>query len=228
MVRDFLGHRGMGRRALARKRARSLEAPALPRAFFSLLVQRKEPKGRFSTAEGWSSTPRAACPSLCEGSAIVPGIFGRGILPLPKTAHILVRRPAGFTRPARHALTGAREAKAKATATAAAFRHSPAFASAPAFAPGAPSAAVATVGKPEGRRARRAAFWAGTGMCLPKIPAGDTDPNGAAVGARRPGCAFFGYFLCTSKESDAPRRARHDESSVAILRGSARSPSACA
>jgi len=65
---------------------------------------------------------------------------------------------------------------------------------------GAPSAAVATVGKPAGRRARCAAFWVGTGMCRPKIPTGDTNPSRAAAGARGPGCAFLGSFLCTSKE----------------------------
>ena len=32
---------------------------------------------------------------------------------------------------------------------------------------------------------------------------------GAKRRACRLGCAFFGYFLCTSKESDASRRARH-------------------
>ena len=108
MVRVFLACRTHVR-ALARQVARLLAAHALPRAFFSLLVQRKEPK---------ESTPLAACPSLRSGSAIVPGISGRGILPLPETAHVPVRRPSGFTRPACHALTGARRATATATATA--------------------------------------------------------------------------------------------------------------
>ena len=161
-----------------------------------------------------------------SGSAIGPGIFGRGLLPLPKTAHIPVRRPAGFTRPACHALTGTREAKAGAAVPAMASMNSPFVAFA--FAPGPPSAAVAPVGKPEGRRARCAAFWAGTGMCLPKIPIGDTDPSRAAVGARRPGCAFFGYFLCTSKESDAPRRARHRRQTTSPTRASAHTTPTCA
>ena len=40
----------------------------------------------------------AVRPPLRGGCAVPAGIFGRGILPRPKTAHILVRRPAGFTR----------------------------------------------------------------------------------------------------------------------------------
>ncbi len=219
MVRDFLGCRRTHVRALARRSARSLAAHALPRAslFFACAKKSNQKK----------HTP-GGVPFASRRVRNRSGNFRKGHPAPAENGARPVRRPAGLTRPACHALTGAREAKAGATTTAVAFKHSPAFACAPAFAPGAPSAAVATVGKPEGRRARRAAFWAGTGMCLPKIPAGDTDPDGVAVGARRPGCAFFGYFLCTSKESDAPRRARHDESSVAILRGSARSPSACA
>ena len=58
--------------------------------------------------------------------------------------------------------------------------------------------------KPEGRRPGWAAFSYGTGMCLTKIPGPLANPERAARRACRLGCAFFGYFLCTSKESDAP------------------------
>ena len=39
-------------------------------------------------------TPAVRQP-LRGGCAVPAGIFGRGILPRPKTAHILVRRPCG-------------------------------------------------------------------------------------------------------------------------------------
>ncbi len=123
--------------------------------------------------------------------------------------------PCGFTRPACHALTGARRAKAKTKATATAER------SALALAFGSPSAAVATVGKPAGRCTWMCSVLGRHRMCRPKIPAGDTNPGRAAAGARGPGCAFFGSFLCTSKERDAPRRARHRSLPIAATRASA-------
>ncbi|WP_206751322.1 hypothetical protein, partial [Xanthomonas sontii] len=48
------------------------------------------------------------------------GIRGRGILPLPRTAHIHVRRPSGFSRLVRRfgREPGKSKATAKATATA--------------------------------------------------------------------------------------------------------------
>ena len=44
-------------------------------------------------------------------------------------------------------------------------------------------------------------------MRLPEIPGLLADPAASSPGATL-GCAFFGYFLCTSKESDS-RNARN-------------------
>jgi hypothetical protein len=43
-------------------------------------------------------------------------------------------------------------------------------------------------------------------MRLTEIPGPLADPAASSLGATL-GCAFFGYFLCTSKESDS-RKAR--------------------
>ncbi|MBB4127450.1 hypothetical protein GGR77_002764 [Xanthomonas translucens] len=56
---------------------------------FSLLAQRKVTKRK-------RALPRALRAAR-SGSADAPGIRGRGILPLPRTAHIHVRRPSGFS-----------------------------------------------------------------------------------------------------------------------------------
>jgi hypothetical protein len=55
--------------------------------------------------------------------------------------------------------------------------------------------------KPEGRRARCAPFSDGTWMCRQKIPA--VCANLLRCSGREGGVCFFGYFLCTSKESDS-------------------------
>ena len=61
----------------------------LTASHFSLLAQRKVTKRK-------RALPCALRASR-SGSADAPGIRGRGILPLPRTAHILVRRPSGFS-----------------------------------------------------------------------------------------------------------------------------------
>ncbi len=211
---------GLGLEALARDCYRLLPMARSPRGVTFFACAKKVTK---------ESTPLAACPSLREGSAIVPGISGRGILPLPETAHILVRRPSGFTRPACHALKGAREAKARAGQQQQRSIKNRCVRNALALALallllllfGAPSAAVATVGKPAGRRTRMCGVLGRHRMCRPKIPTGDTDPSRFAAGARGPGCAFFAYFLCTSKESEASRRAHHRRRPTAMARSSA-------
>jgi hypothetical protein len=43
--------------------------------------------------------PPAVRPPLRGGCAVPVGIFGRGILPRPKTAHVLCAAPAGFYPP---------------------------------------------------------------------------------------------------------------------------------
>ena len=73
---------------------------------FSLLAQRKVTKRKRALP--------CALRAARSGSADAPGIRGRGILPLPRTAHILVRRPSGFS-PAHPPLRkGTRESKATA------------------------------------------------------------------------------------------------------------------
>ena len=56
--------------------------------------------------------------------------------------------------------------------------------------------------RPAGARAGCARFVECTGMYIRRTPERIRAPAGQdARRARRPGCAFFGYFLCTSKES---------------------------
>ena len=54
---------------------------------FSLLVQRKVTKRKHTLRRGRAT----------RGFVGTTGISGRGLLPLPETAHILVRLPSGFT-----------------------------------------------------------------------------------------------------------------------------------
>ena len=77
----------------------------------------------------------------------------------------------------------------------------------------APNLSVLASGAPEVRQSRRvkprrgaaqgcAAFSAGAGCPVRKFPPRLRTRRAAAGGP--PGCAFFAYFLCTSKESKAP------------------------
>ena len=167
---------------------------SLPRAFFSLLVQRKV---TIKKAPPW-----AACPALRSGFAIEPGIFGRGLLPLPKTAHVLCAALRVLPGPLATPERGPRKAKARTAPTAAAAlsRLAPLLLLLPLSPLLGPFRSGGDGGQTRRAPHRTCGVLGRHRRCRPKIPAGDTDPSRAAAGARRPGCAFFGYFLCTSKE----------------------------
>src|SRR5215213_11459308 len=78
---------------------------------FSLLVQRKVTKRKHALP--------CALRAARYGSADAPGIRGRGILPLPRTAHIHVRRPSGFSPVHPPLRKGTRKVKSNSRATAA-------------------------------------------------------------------------------------------------------------
>jgi len=150
------------------------------RASLSLLVQRKEPKKH---APG--GTP---CASLRVRERA--GNFRKAHPYAIRKRRHPWRRPTGFTRPASRASWGPKdESKTKLASDASGVASGP------------PEVRQSRWVKPVGRRTWMCAVFVRGRMPRTKIPAGTAHPPLAAGGP--PGCAFFAYFLCTSKESRA-------------------------
>ncbi len=140
------------------------------------------------------NTPQAARPTLRSGSASGPGIFVRHILCHTKTPPSMAA-PFGFYPVHSPCLKGARKQRRQQQKRAG-------------F-----GCVRCSFGAPEVRQSRRvkprrgdaqgcASFPDDTGCVFRKFPPGLRTRRTAAGGP--PGCAFFAYFLCTSKESKAP------------------------
>jgi hypothetical protein len=128
------------------------------------------------------------------------GILGRHIHVPSQNAARRARRPAGLPTDATSPKGDPKSLDATATTKASAFCFCFCFCIRSCFT-GPRLGAASGPGKPAGRRTWMCAVFGAAGSGFRKFPA-CLRTRSAAKGAP-PGVCFFGYFLCTSKESDA-------------------------